>query len=164
MTGDFTHIDEEGQAQLVDIGSKPDTLRRARARGSIHLSDETIAAIQDDRVGKGDVLTTARIGAINAVKHTWEAIPMCHQIPITNIDTDFTLDRRSVTMEVTVETIGKTGCEMEAIHGVSIGLNVIWDMVKSIEKDERGQYPGTSIQSVEVIEKTKQSIEPPADK
>ncbi|SDQ59590.1 cyclic pyranopterin monophosphate synthase MoaC [Natronobacterium texcoconense] len=152
---DLTHTTDEGDVQMVDVGDKPDTNRRAVAAGEIRLQPSTIEAIRDDQVGKGDVLATARIGAIQAVKHTWETIPMCHQIPITNVDTDFDLREDRIECEVAVETTGKTGCEMEALEGVTTGLNVVWDMVKAVEKDNEGQYPETGIESVRVLEKEK---------
>ncbi|SFS50687.1 cyclic pyranopterin monophosphate synthase MoaC [Halostagnicola kamekurae] len=153
--GQLTHTTDDGDVQMVDVGDKPDTSRRAVAAGEIRLQSSTLEAIRDDRVDKGDVLATARIGAIQAVKHTWETIPMCHQIPITNVDTDFSLENDRVALEVAVETTGKTGCEMEALEGVTTGLNVVWDMVKAVEKDEDGQYPATGIENVRVLEKEK---------
>jgi len=155
MTEEFTHVDSEGDAQMVDVGEKADTKRRAVARGEIRLSETTLDAIAADDIGKGDVLTTARIGAIQAVKHTWETIPMCHQIPITNVETDFSVGESAVELTVAVETVGKTGCEMEALEGVTTGLNVVWDMVKASEKDDDGQYPTAAIEGVRVVEKTK---------
>ncbi len=151
---ELTHVDEDGSAQMVNVGEKVDSRRRAVAEGTILLTSSTVEAIRADNVGKGDVLATARIGAIQAVKHTWETIPMCHQIPITNVDTTFELDDTALTLRVAVETVGKTGCEMEALEGVTTGLNVVWDMIKAAEKDENGEYPATAIQDVEVIEKT----------
>ncbi|MFD1515396.1 cyclic pyranopterin monophosphate synthase MoaC [Halomarina rubra] len=155
---DLTHTDERGEVQMVDVGAKPDTARRAVAAGEIHLSPGTVAAIRDDALSKGDVLATARIGAVQAVKHTWETIPMCHQIPITNVETAFAVEDDRVTAEVAVETTGKTGCEMEALEGVTTGLNVVWDMVKAAEKDADGQYPGTRIENVRVVSKEKRSL------
>jgi cyclic pyranopterin phosphate synthase len=152
-SADLTHV-EDGNAQMVDVGGKADSKRRAIAEGQIDLQPSTVEAIRADGIEKGDVLSTARIGAIQAVKHTWETIPMCHQIPITNVETSFDLSEESVTLTVAVETIGKTGCEMEALEGVTTGLNVVWDMVKAAEKDEDGEYPATKIGDVEVIEKT----------
>ncbi|WP_255167748.1 cyclic pyranopterin monophosphate synthase MoaC [Natrononativus amylolyticus] len=156
---DLTHTTAEGDAQMVDVGDKPDSRRRAVAVGEIRLQPTTIEAIRADEVGKGDVLATARIGAIQAVKHTWETIPMCHQIPITNVDTEFAVAEDRIELEVAVETTGKTGCEMEALEGVTTGLNVIWDMVKAVEKDDDGQYPETGIENVRVLAKEKQSAE-----
>ncbi|MFB6081966.1 MAG: cyclic pyranopterin monophosphate synthase MoaC [Halanaeroarchaeum sp.] len=156
---DLTHTTEDGEAQMVDVGDKPDTARRAVARGEISLTESTVAAIEADDIGKGNVLATARVGAIQAVKHTWEAVPMCHQIPITNVDTSFALDDDRVTLEVAVETTGKTGCEMEALQGVTTGLGVVWDMVKAAEKDEEGQYPDTAIRDVRVVAKEKRPLD-----
>ena len=154
MPEEFTHVDEDGDAQMVDVGKKAESQRRAVARGQIRLSESTLAAIDADAVEKGDVLTTARIGAIQAVKHTWETVPMCHQIPITNVEVEFTVGDEAVEITVAVETVGKTGCEMEALEGVTTGLNVVWDMVKANEKDENGEYPTTAIEDIRVVEKT----------
>ncbi|WP_336135694.1 cyclic pyranopterin monophosphate synthase MoaC [Natronomonas amylolytica] len=156
---DLTHVTDEGDAQMVDVGDKPDTARRTVARGEISLEPSTVDAIRADGIEKGDVLAVARVGAIQAVKHTWETIPMCHQIPITNVNTDFELGEERVTLTVAVETTGKTGCEMEALEGVTTGLNTVWDMVKAAEKDEAGQYPGTRISDVEVVTKEKRRLD-----
>ena len=155
---DLTHTTSEGDAQMVDVGAKPDSVRRAAARGTICLRESTVAAIEEDEIGKGDVLTTARLGAIRAVKHTWETIPLCHQIPISNVETEFDLGDDRVTLTVAVETTGKTGCEMEALQGVTTGLNTVWDMTKAAEKDGDGQYPNTEIESVRVLEKEKREL------
>ena len=156
---ELTHTDEEGSVQMVDVGAKPDTNRRAVAAGTIRLEPTTIDAIAADELAKGDVLATARIGAIQAVKHTWETIPMCHQIPITNVDTDFEVREDRVVLTVAVETTGKTGCEMEALEGVTTGLNVVWDMVKAAEKNDDGQYPDTRLTDVHVVSKEKRRVD-----
>jgi cyclic pyranopterin phosphate synthase len=166
---ELTHTTESGDVQMVDVGDKPDTGRRAVARGEIHLTESTIAAVRRDDVEKGDVLATARVGAVQAVKHTWETIPMCHQIPITNVETEFDVADDRVTLELAVETTGKTGCEMEALEGVTTGLNVVWDMVKAAEKEvaendpedgvEASGYPGTEITDIEVLSKEKRELE-----
>lgn len=158
MSDDLTHTDEEGSAQMVNVGEKADSARRAVAAGEIRLQPSTVEAIRENDLSKGEVLATARVGAIQAVKHTWETIPMCHQIPITNVETNFELGDERVTLEVAVETTGKTGCEMEALEGVTTGLNVVWDMVKAAEKNDDGQYPDTSIDRVRVVEKTKRKL------
>ena len=155
---DLTHVTEDGDAQMVDVGDKPDTARRAVARGRIELDPSTIESIRANELEKGDVLAVARVGAIDAVKHTWETIPMCHQIPITNVETTFDVDDAGIELSVAVETTGKTGCEMEALEGVTTGLNVIWDMVKAAEKDAEGGYPGTRIGGVEVVSKEKREL------
>ena len=159
MTDDLTHTTEDGDVQMVDVGDKPDTARRAVASGRIRLRPSTVDAIAADEVEKGDVLATARVGAVQAVKHTWETIPMCHQIPITNVDTAFELTEDAVELTVAVETTGKTGCEMEALQGVTTGLGVVWDMVKAAEKDDDGGYPDTAIEAIRVVEKTKRPLD-----
>jgi cyclic pyranopterin phosphate synthase len=155
----LTHVDD-GEVSMVDVGEKPASKRRAVARGRLLLRERTIDAIRADAVEKGDVLATARVGAIQAVKHAWESIPLCHQIPITNVDTAFDVDdaNDAVTLTVAVETTAQTGCEMEALEGVSTGLNVVFDMVKAIEKDDDGEYPTAAIEDVRVVEKTKQPV------
>lgn len=158
MTDELTHV-ADGNVQMVDVGAKPMTKRRAVATGDLEVQVSTIDAINADTLEKGDVLATARIGAVQAVKHTWETIPMCHQIPITNVETDFQLETDTVSLTVAVETTGQTGCEMEALEGVTTGLNVVWDMVKAVEKDEDGRYPTTAIRNVRVIEKEKRALD-----
>ena len=150
---ELTHTDAEGDVRMVDVGGKDATNRRAVARGELHLAPETVEAVRANEVGKGDVLAVARVGAVQAVKHAWEAIPMCHQIPVTDVDTTFELGDDRVELTVAVETTARTGPEMEALEGVTTGLNVVWDMVKSAEKDEDGQYPGTAIRDVRVVAK-----------
>ena len=159
MSDDLTHTDDEGDVQMVDVGDKPDSARRAVARGRIRLQPSTVDAVREDGIEKGDVLATARVGAVQAVKHTWETIPMCHQIPITNVDTEFDVGEDGIELTVAVETTGKTGCEMEALEGVTTGLNVVWDMVKAAEKDGDGQYPDTGIEDVRVVSKEKRTLE-----
>ena len=154
----FTHVDASGDAQMVDVGEKAESKRRAVARGTIRLRPETVAAVRANDVAKGDVLATARVGAVQAVKHTWETIPLCHQIPITNVETAFDVGDAAVSLTVVVETVGKTGCEMEALEGVTTGLNVVWDMVKAAEKDADGGYPATRLEDVRVVEKTVEPI------
>lgn len=156
---DLTHTDETGAVDMVDVGAKPASKRRAVARGTIHLRPATVTAVRENDLAKGDVLTTARIGAVQAVKRTPEAIPLCHHLPVSNVDTDFELGESSVTLSVAVETTAQTGCEMEALEGVTTGLNVVWDMVKAAEKGADGQYPGTRVSDVRVVEKTKRPVE-----
>ncbi len=101
------------------------------------------------------MLTTAQIAAIQAVKNTPQMIPLCHTIPISGVEVEFKVTDNHIEAMVSVSSTGKTGVEMEAITGVSVGLLTIWDMVKSVEKDEHGQYPSTSISDIEVIKKEK---------
>ena len=151
----LSHVSADGEVSMVDIGSKEISERRAIAVGEISLTETAVEAVRADSLAKGDVLATARIAATQAVKHTWETIPMCHQIPITSIDTDVEIQQRTIELRVTVGTTGKTGCEMEALQGVTTGLNTIWDMVKAVEKDSDGQYPATEISGVRVLRKEK---------
>ncbi len=141
---------------MVDISDKPDVSRRAVAEGEIQLKPETLEAIRNRKVEKGEVLETARIAAVMAVKRTSFVIPMCHHIPVTGIDVRFEIGDGTIKAAVEVRSIGKTGVEMEALHGISVALLTIWDMVKSSEKDETGNYPFTSIRNIRVLEKSKQ--------
>jgi cyclic pyranopterin phosphate synthase len=140
---------------MVDISDKQDAARRAVASGEIKLRPETLEAIKTRRIEKGEVLETARIAAIMAVKQTPLMIPMCHQIPITSIDVRFETGESTIKAVVEVKSTGKTGVEMEALNGVSTALLTIWDMVKSVEKDETGNYPVTAIKNIKVLEKSK---------
>jgi len=150
----FTHI-ENDRAVMVDISSKDVIVRKAIASGEIFLSDASMEKIRTGTVEKGNVLSTARIASILAVKKTPELIPMCHQIPISSVDVDFSIYDNVVCAKVEVKSVGKTGVEMEALTGVSVALLTVWDMVKSAEKDETGNYPVTAIQNIKVLEKIK---------
>jgi cyclic pyranopterin phosphate synthase len=154
MDDTFTHI-YEGRARMVDISNKGNSARRSVASGYIRLKHDTIEAIRTRTIEKGNVLATARIAAVQAVKRTWDIIPMCHQIPITCVDVDFELTDEYVNATVEVRSVGKTGVEMEALHGVLTALLTVWDMVKSAEKDETGNYPHTVISDIRVVEKVK---------
>ncbi|MEM0377490.1 MAG: cyclic pyranopterin monophosphate synthase MoaC [Thermofilum sp.] len=142
--------------KMVDITEKGVSFRQAVARGFIKLRNETLEAIKQGRVPKGDVLTVAKAAAILAVKKTWEIIPLCHPIPITGVDVDLRVADNGVEAVVTVKSTAKTGVEMEALAGVAVALLTVWDMVKSMEKDERGQYPTTEITEIRVVEKVKE--------
>ena len=128
---------------------------RACACGTIRLQEATIEAIRSGRVKKGDVLSTARLAAILAVKDTPRLIPMCHPIAITGLEVRFELMQRQVEVTVTVTSVGRTGVEMEALTGVSAALLNVWDMVKYLEKDETGNYPETQMNDIRVLEKIK---------
>jgi len=150
----FSHLQDE-RAKMVDIGGKATVSRRAVAAGEIRLKRETIEAIKNRIIVKGEVLETARIAAVMAVKKTALTIPMCHNIPITSIDVRFDMGAETITATVEVNSVGKTGVEMEALHGVSVALLTIWDMVKSAEKDATGNYPSTEMSNIRVLEKQK---------
>ncbi|MDO8726526.1 MAG: cyclic pyranopterin monophosphate synthase MoaC [Candidatus Methanoperedens sp.] len=150
----FSHI-QDGRAKMVDIGDKANVSRRAVATGDIRLKRKTLEAIKNRKIVKGEVLETARIAAVMAVKKTPFVIPMCHTLPITSIDVTFDMGAETITATVEVNSVGKTGVEMEALHGVSVALLTIWDMVKSAEKDATGNYPSTQISNIRVLEKEK---------
>jgi cyclic pyranopterin phosphate synthase len=151
---EFTHIRDD-RVQMVDIGGKKEVLREAVATGRINLRPETIRAIREGEVTKGNVLATARIAATLAVKGTPGIIPLCHTIPISSVTVDLDVGETFILAAVRVTSEGKTGVEMEALTGTAVALLTIWDMVKSAEKDESGQYPCTSIESIRVVEKRK---------
>ncbi len=150
----FTHIQND-KAQMVDITAKGEVSREARASGSIYLRPATLLAIREGTVVKGNVLATARVAATLAVKETPRLIPMCHNILISGIEVNFEETAEFIRVDVLVRSRGQTGVEMEALTGVGIALLTIWDMVKSAEKDEKGQYPMTRIEDVRVLEKRK---------
>jgi cyclic pyranopterin phosphate synthase len=151
---EFTHIQNE-RAQMVDISGKADVVREATASGKIFLKVETLAAIREGNVIKGNVLATARVAATLSVKNTPSLIPLCHAIPVSAIVVDFTEGEGFIEATVRVKSTGMTGVEMEALVGVSIALLTVWDMVKSAEKDKDGQYPVTRIEEIRVVEKRK---------
>ncbi|MDD1728124.1 MAG: cyclic pyranopterin monophosphate synthase MoaC [Methanospirillum sp.] len=151
---EFTHITDD-RVRMVDVSTKNEVNREAVASGTIILRPETILAITSGTTVKGNVLATARVAAAMAIKDTSRLIPMCHNIPIHGIDIAFELDEISITTRVKVISSGKTGVEMEALVGASTALLTIWDMVKSAEKDENGQYPVTQIRNIKVDEKRK---------
>ena len=152
----LTHVDEKG-VKMVDISNKRDIGRTCIAKGYIKLKPSTIEAISKKEIIKGDVLTTAQVAAIMAVKNTSNIIPMCHPLPISSVNVEFKLHRESIEVQIIVKTIYKTGIEMEALTGVSTALLTIWDMVKAIEKDKNGQYPYTEIYGIKVLSKIKES-------
>lgn len=142
--------------RMVDISGKEVVHREAEAEGVIRLREETVKAIKDGRVKKGDPLRAAEVACVMAVKRTPEIIPLCHPVPITSVKTEFEFGAGSVTARCRVTADYRTGVEMEALASVTAALLTIWDMVKYMEKDEKGQYPLTSITDVRVVEKRKE--------
>ncbi len=142
---------------MIDISEKDTIPRIARASGKIKLKKETIDRIKTNKIEKGDVLTIAKVSAINAVKKVPDLIPYCHPIPINNVNIDFDFEENTfIKVTCVVKSISKTGVEMEALTGVSTALLNIWDVVKMYEKDEKGQYPSTLISEIKVEKKIKQ--------
>jgi cyclic pyranopterin phosphate synthase len=150
----FTHLSEKG-VHMVEVSDKPVVKRAAVAQGKIYLNHETIELIEKEEIKKGNVLTTAQIAAIGAVKSTHHLIPLCHSLKITGVDVKFDVGPEFIEIEVSVTSLGKTGVEMEALTGASVALLTIWDMVKSVEKDPDGQYPSTKISDIIVVKKEK---------
>lgn len=139
---DFTHFDAQGQAHMVDVGEKPATARIARAAGRIVMQPETLAMIRAGDAKKGDVLGVARIAAIQGAKRTAELIPLCHPIGLTRVACEFAIDEaaNAIDCEVTAQTVGQTGVEMEALTAVSVALLTIYDMCKAVDRGMRIEY------------------------
>ncbi len=148
MSGKLTHLDEHGRAHMVDVGGKPDTERKAIARGEVHMLRSTFDLIRLGQMKKGDVLTVAQIAGITAAKRASDLIPLCHPLPLTKIDVELALDESlpGVVITATVQTTGKTGVEMEALTAVSVAALTVYDMAKAAEKTMR-------IQNIRLLEK-----------
>lgn len=144
----LTHLDESGQAAMVDVGAKPDTQRTAIVRGHVSMQPETLALIREGAIKKGDVLTVARIAGIMAAKQTADLIPLCHPLQLTHIDVDLTLDEQNsrVLIEAQASTVGKTGVEMEALTAASVAALTIYDMAKAVDR-------GMHIENIHLVEK-----------
>jgi len=140
---------------MVDVTDKPVIRRQAEAAGKIQLSPETILKIKAGEIRKGDPLLIAEVAAMNAAKQTHLLIPHCHQIPLDTVSVSFEVSKDAIVANCKVKTHARTGVEMEALVGVSIALNTLWDVVKYLEKDEQGQYPHTRITDIWVVKKEK---------
>ena len=144
---------------MVDISAKPEVFREATATGTIKLRAETIRLIKEGKIAKGDPLYTAKIAGILAAKKTSALIPLCHPLPLTNVDVEIKiLENSKVQVSSTVKTKAQTGVEMEALVATAVSLLTIWDMVKQYEKDELGQYPLTAIEDIRVVRKVKEGV------
>lgn len=139
MSEHLTHIDEQGRADMVDVGDKPDTDRIAVAEGAVYVKPETLKLIQAGNMKKGDVLTVARIAGIMGAKKTSDLIPLCHPVPITKIGVDLALDEdaSAIRIQAQARTRGKTGIEMEVLTAVSITALTIYDMAKAVDREMR---------------------------
>ena len=146
---DLTHLDDAGQARMVDVGQKPVTDRRALARGVVRVSSRTARAVQRGDAPKGDVLGTARIAGIQAAKRTSELIPLCHPLPLSFVGVEGSIDVEAGEIVLTAEarTTAQTGVEMEALTAVSVAALTVYDMVKGIER-------GAEIVEVVLLEKS----------
>ena len=136
MPSQLSHLDDSGRAHMVDVGHKPDTERSATARGAVRMRSETLALIQAGAMKKGDVLTVAQLAGIMAAKRTSELIPLCHPLPLHQVEVTLELDPAlpGVQITATARTSGKTGVEMEALTAVSVAALTVYDMAKAVEK------------------------------
>jgi cyclic pyranopterin monophosphate synthase len=149
MTSDsLSHFDAHGQAHMVDVSAKAETHRVARAGGSIRMQAATLALIAQGQASKGDVIGIARVAAIQGAKRTADLVPLCHPLPITRVAVDFALDAANCEVHCTaqVESMGRTGVEMEALTAVQVGLLTVYDMCKAVD---RGMVMG----NIRVLEK-----------
>ena len=142
----FPHLDDQGNAHMVDVTAKSVTERSATARSRVSLSDEVITRLHAGDVPKGDALAVARIAAISAAKKTSDLIPLCHPLAIHGVDVNLVLDATGAEITVTVKTADRTGVEMEALTGASVGALALIDMVKGLDRLARIEY-------VELLEK-----------
>ncbi len=145
----LTHLDAEGAARMVDVSAKTPTERWARARAVVRMAPATAARVAAGDLPKGDVVTVARIAAIQAAKRTSDLIPLCHPLPLSHADCDVAVDAEAGTVTLTAQarTVSGTGVEMEALTAASVGALTVYDMVKGVEK-------GAVIESVLLLEKS----------
>ena len=145
----LSHLDDQGRAKMVDVGSKPDTQREAVARGLVTMNPETLELVAEGGISKGEVLSVARVAGIMAAKNTPHLVPMCHPLLLTHVEVDLRLDTDISAIEITatVRTTGKTGVEMEALTAVSGSALTVYDMCKAVDKAMR-------IEKVRLVRKT----------
>lgn len=151
MTNHLSHTDNAGRARMVDVGSKPDQLRIAKATGQIILQENTVKLIRENLMKKGDVLAIAEIAGIQAAKSTSTLIPLCHNINLTLVKVVCDLTDSGVSINSEVHCVGQTGVEMEALAAVSVGLLTVYDMCKAVDKHMH-------IEGVHLTEKTKHEL------
>jgi|TARA_B100001741_G_scaffold272988_1_gene241868 cyclic pyranopterin phosphate synthase len=130
----FSHLDPDGQAHMVDISEKQDSKRTAKARATISMAKETIVALQQGDLPKGDVFAVARVAGIQAAKRTGDIIPLCHPLMLSSVKVEFEIIDDKVEIEAEVTTVGRTGVEMEALTACSVSALTIYDMCKSMDK------------------------------
>ena len=139
---EFSHFNDQGRARMVDVTEKAPTFRRAAAAGEVQVSKETLTAIREGKLKKGDVLAVAQVAGIQAAKHCWELIPMCHPVPLTGVDIRFSLVEDPCRVEILAEVscTGPTGVEMEALTAVSAAALTVYDMCKALQRDMRIEH------------------------
>lgn len=145
----LSHLNNKGDVQMVDVTRKDKTIRKAKARGVVKMDARTLKLIEQGKLSKGNVLTTAKIAGIMAAKRTGDLIPLCHPLDITGIDIQFSIDNKKtqIVIESLVQTAGKTGVEMEALTAVSVAALAIYDMCKAVNK-------GIIIDDIMLLEKS----------
>ena len=131
----FSHLDSDGQARMVDISDKEDSVRIARAMVTVSMSEKTVIALQKGDVPKGDVFAVARVAGIQAAKRTSEMIPLCHPLPLNSVSVGFEVSEAKVDIEAEVSTFARTGVEMEALSACSVAALTVYDMCKSLDKE-----------------------------
>jgi len=149
MSKIFSHMDERGNARMVNVGAKPVQKRRAIATAKLICAPATILALKKNALPKGDVLTVAQIAGIQGAKRTSELIPLCHPLPLNHVEVNFKLLRNGIEIFCTAETIAQTGVEMEALTGASVAALTLYDMCKAVDKKMR-------IENIRVVEKVKE--------
>lgn len=130
----FSHLNPEGGARMVDVSQKQETHRTATATGHVHMNEETQRLVREHALPKGDVFTVARVAGVLAAKRTGELIPLCHPLPLTDIQVDLELSADGVLITATASCVGRTGVEMEALTAVSVAALTVYDMCKSVDK------------------------------
>jgi cyclic pyranopterin monophosphate synthase len=133
MSGKLSHVDEEGQVRMVDVGDKPLSRRRAAAGATVRMAQETARRLRE--LPKGDALAAARLAGIMAAKRTSELIPLCHPLPLSNVELSIDVREDAVEIVAVVETVAQTGVEMEALVGASVAALTVYDMAKGIDKN-----------------------------
>lgn len=147
MPDEFSHLDAEGRARMVDVTAKSETVRAARAEALLEMSAETVRLLREKALPKGDALEVARIAGIQAAKRTSELIPLCHPLPLTHVEVAIDITDRGARIQTTARTKAETGVEMEALTAASVAALALYDMCKAVEK-------GISIGPIRLLEKT----------
>jgi cyclic pyranopterin phosphate synthase len=147
--GELSHVSEAGDVRMVDVGDKPQSRRRAVARGSVRMAPETARRLRE--LPKGDALAVAQVAGIMAAKRTSELIPLCHPLPLTHVDVSLEVGDAGVEITATAETTAQTGVEMEALTAVSVAALTVYDMAKAIDAE-------MTVTDVSLVEKTKEPV------
>ena len=145
----LSHVNEKGEANMVDVSAKPDQTRIAVARGFIELSPEALTQVKENSLKKGDVISTARIAGIMGAKQTSMLIPLCHPLQLSKVEVDFEISEQGIEVKALSKCIGKTGVEMEALTAVNVALLTIYDMCKAVDKN-------MVMREIKLISKTKE--------